>query len=126
MAIFTDLGKVQNNNNQLLDYSHDLDSNAINNAIINILTTKIGSVPGMPEFGSETAETVFANIDHITLDLIKTQIKSSLALWETRILVTNVVLKTVPEYNRLIANIDYKYTVKGLAVDGQIAVSLIK
>jgi len=124
MAIYTDLGAV--NNNALKDFSLNIDHHAINNSIKNILTTRIGSVPGMSEFGSEVAEMVFANIDHITLDLLKKQVMASLALWETRILVTNVSLKPIPEYNRLIANIDYKYTVTGLAVDSQISVSLIR
>jgi len=103
-----------------------VDADAINDSISNILTTSIGSVPGNPTFGSPTANVVFAGIDHITLDLIQNQIMTALAIWEKRILVTNVVMKVIPEYNRVIANIDYQYTVKGLAINEQIAVSLIK
>ena len=84
------------------------DVEAINNAIRNILTTSKGSLEGMPEFGSRLNELVFSQIDHITVDLLKNLIKEALDKWEDRIIITDIIVSSVPEYNRLIASISYR------------------
>jgi len=102
------------------------DAHAINNAIKNILFTKIGSMPGKPTFGSNLYKVTFNPLDHVTKSLIAEYIKEALKKWEKRIIVTGVVVKDVPEFNKAIATISYSYTDKGLEVDEQISVGLLQ
>lgn len=100
------------------------DVKAINNAIKNILFTRIGSVPGKPEFGSDLYKVLFNQMDHITHDQIEMYIKEALNIWEPRILVNSVDIEEVPEYNRLIATIYYEYRDKGLDLNDQLSINL--
>lgn len=97
---------------------------AINNSIRNILTTQKGSLEGMPEFGSRLNELVFSQIDHITVDLLKNLIQEALRQWEDRIIISDIVISSVPEYNRLIASISYRLKDDILNVDYSISVEL--
>lgn len=117
MALYTDYVEVDDTNT---------DAAAINNAIKNILFTPLGSLPGKPRFGSRLNEILFAPIDFTTKDLMQRFIFEALRDWEERIIVDNVTINDVPEYNRLIATIDYRYRDKGLDVNSQLSVSLIQ
>ena len=97
---------------------------AINNSIRNILTTQKGSLEGMPEFGSRLNELVFSQIDHITVDLLKNLIQEALRQWEERIIISDIVISSVPEYNRLIASISYRLKDDILNVGYSISVEL--
>ena len=97
---------------------------AINNSIRNILTTQKGSIEGMPEFGSRLNELVFSQIDHITIDLLKNLIQEALRQWEDRIIISDIVISSVPEYNRLIASISYRLKDDILNVGYSISVEL--
>jgi len=99
-----------------------IDTAAINNSIKNILLTKKGSLPGKPEFGSRIDEILFSQLDDITKDLMKRYIREALRRWEQRIIITNVLIKEVPEFNKLIATIQYRYRDAGLDVNEQISV----
>jgi len=100
MAVYTDLTTVEKTNKDEL---------AINNSIKNILLTRIGSVPGKPEFGSELMNIVFSTLDHITVSLLKNEIERALHKFEPRINIVKITVTEQPEYNRIIANIKYKY-----------------
>lgn len=102
------------------------DAAAINNSIKNILLTKKGSMPGKPTFGSNIDDVIFNQLDHITKSLLEDQILEALTQWEPRIIVTNVLVQDVPEYNKLIATIDYRYRDKGLDINEQISVGFIQ
>ena len=104
----------------------DIDNNieAINNSIRNILTTQKGSLEGMPEFGSRLNELVFSQIDHITVDLLKNLIQEALRQWEDRIIISDIVISSVPEYNRLIASISYRLKDDILNVGYSVSVEL--
>lgn len=117
MAIYTDYRKP----NQTVT-----DAAAINNAIKNILLTKKGSMPGKPTFGSDIDEVLFNQMDYITKNLLKNYIKEALYTWEKRIIVINVEIQEVPEFNKLIATINYTYRDKGLDINEQISVGLIQ
>lgn len=116
MALYTDYVEMN---------TTETDAKAINHAIRNILFTRIGSMPGKPTFGSNIHKVLFAPIDHITKNLMKRYIKEALAIWEDRIIVMDVTIEEVPEYNKLIANIEYKYRDAGLDVNAQISLSLL-
>lgn len=106
--------------------STSTDAAAINNSIKNILMTRRGSMPGKPTFGSNLDDVLFNQLDHITKSLLEDQILEALTQWEPRILVTNVLVQEVPEYNKLIATISYKYRDKGLDVNEQISVGFVQ
>ena len=78
----------------------------------------------MPEFGSRLNELVFSQIDHITIDLMKNLIQEALHQWEDRIIISDIVISSVPEYNRLIASISYRLKDDILNVDYSISVEL--
>ena len=86
----------------------DYDVNAINNAIKNILFTSVGSLPGKPDFGSRISELVFSQMDYITENMLKRLIVEALSKWETRIIIVNVELESVQEFNRILATITYR------------------
>lgn len=113
MALYTDYRKAN---------TTVTDASAINNAIKNILLTQKGSLPGKPEFGSRIAEVLFSQIDSITVGILKRHITEALARWEKRITVVDVAIEEVPEYNKIIATINYIYRDKGLDVNEQISV----
>jgi len=102
------------------------DAAAINNAIKNILLTRIGSLPGKPTFGSNISASLFNQIDHVTKGIIEKSVEEALAKWEPRIIVRNVTVTEVPEYNKLIATIDYQYRDKGLNINEQISVAFVE
>ena len=103
----------------------DEDVKAINNAIKNILLTNIGSLPGQPEFGSRLNELIFEPIDHITIKMLKQLIQEALYKWETRIQVLNIEIQEVPEYNKLIASIDYMFKDAELNKTGHVSLNLL-
>jgi len=101
------------------------DASAINDAIKNILLTRIGSVPGKPTFGSSINEVLFSQLDHITEDILITKVQDALAKWEPRILLDGVTVKAVPEFNKLVLTINYQYTDKGLNINESMSVALM-
>lgn len=117
MALYTDYRKAN---------TTVTDAAAINNAIKNILLTSKGSLPGKPEFGSRIAEVLFSQIDSITKGILKRHIMEALARWEKRIIVVDVAVEEVPEYNKIIATINYIYRDKGLDVNEQVSIGFTK
>jgi phage baseplate assembly protein W len=116
MTLYTDYTDVEN---------IETDASAINNAIKNIIFTPKGSLPGKPTFGSDLHKVLFAPLDDVTENTMKRFIKEALTKWESRIVVYNVKVESVPEYNKLIATIDYEYRDKGLDINEQISINLI-
>jgi len=100
------------------------DAQAINNSIRNILTTRRGSIPGKPRFGSDVYKVVFEIIDPMTEDMLKQFIFSALKEYEPRIFINYVQIKSIPEYNKVIANINYSYRDSGVLQNAQTAVNL--
>lgn len=89
--------------------TEDHDIEAINNSIRNILFTAIGTVPGKPDFGSNLNELVFSPMDATTIGMVKRVITESIRRWETRIVIDQVTITNVPEYNRVLADIVYHF-----------------
>ncbi len=87
--------------------SHDVD--AINQSIKNILLTRKGSLPGKPRFGSDLYKVIFEQMDHILISLTEDYIEEALSYLEQRIIIVKVEVKSIPEYNRLIASITYEF-----------------
>lgn len=89
-------------------YVTDLD--AVKNSIRNILLTPLGSVPGRPEFGSDIYKILFNQLDHLTESIAKNYIKEALDKFEDRIIIEEIQLKKVEEFNKLIIDIYFSYT----------------
>jgi len=104
----------------------NIDASAINNSITNILSTSYGSVPGMPTFGTRLNGVLFSQMDSLTISIIQDQIREALSVWEPRITVTDVIITAIPEFNKIVAVIDYNYIDKQLSMNEQISVSLVK
>jgi len=117
VALYTDFNDPMNT---------AVDASAINNAIKNILLTKVGSMPGKPTFGSNVSDVIFNQIDHITVNILQTLIEEALYKWEPRILVNDVQIREVPEFNKLVATLNYDYRDKGLQINEQISIAFIQ
>jgi len=102
------------------------DAAAINDAIKNILLTDIGSVPGNPTFGSNIAKTLFSQLDHITISILKTQISDALAKWENRIYINDVTVREIPEYNKVVIDISYQYADAALNINETVSVAFVQ
>lgn len=93
------------------------DADAINQAIENILLTRKGTVPGKPSFGSNIHRHLFSPLDHITVSLLKSDILEAIRDWEPRVLISDVNVDEVPEYNKIVVDLKYEYVDKGLIVE---------
>ena len=91
------------------DNQTDHDVDAIKNSIKNILMTRLGSLPGKPNFGSRLHLLVFEQLDHVTNQLAKRYVMESLARHEDRIKVLDVIASKDEAFNRLIINIVFSY-----------------
>lgn len=90
------------------------DTDAINDAIRNILMTPKGTLPGKPTFGSRIHELIFSQIDQLTIDLFRELVIEALQYWEERIVITAVDCSSDDANNTLIATITYYYYINGV------------
>jgi len=105
--------------------SVNINEKAINNSIKNIMMTRIGSLPGKPEFGSNVMNIVFELMDgNNTSDILKNSIMQALIKWEPRIDINYVNIKEIHEYNRIVANINYTYNILGANIDASTSILL--
>lgn len=116
--MYKDLTSVELNNT---------DIKAINNSIRNILLTRRGSVPGKPRFGSDLHTLIFSQLDSLTESVAKSMIFACLTEFEDRINITNINLKSVEEFNKLVITVDYKYKDNfNQSVDGSSTLSFVQ
>jgi len=95
---------VDINNNLKLDK----DYKAVENSVHNILSTRKGSVPGVPNFGSNLYSIVFNQLDPIIETTIKNEIVEALEYWEPRIDIKHINIIEDEDYNRLKVFIGYE------------------
>jgi phage baseplate assembly protein W len=79
----------------------DINYEAVENSIRNILLTPIGSLPSSPEFGSRLSSLLFSAMNSNIVDVVKGEITSSIEMWEKRVTVKFVDVQPHPEYNSL-------------------------
>lgn len=84
----------------------------IEEAITLILSTSFGERPMRPEFGCGIHDYVFASADATTAGLISYEVKRSLARWEPRVEVTDVII-SLDKANSGVLYIDIRYSIKG-------------
>lgn len=100
MAIYKDIQKVNKD-------VYDVD--AINQSLKNIILTRKGSVPGKPKFGSDIYKILFNPIDHITENILKRYIQEAIQEWEDRVQILEVIVEEIPEYNKVVSTLKYKF-----------------
>lgn len=66
------------------------DRSVLETSIINILLTRKGEMPGMPEFGSDFLNMVFEPLDDITEARIEKICRRDVAKWDDRVELRNV------------------------------------
>ena len=84
----------------------------IEEAITLILSTSFGERPMRPEFGCGIHDYVFASADATTAGLVSYEVRRSLARWEPRITVDDVIV-SLDNANSGVLYIDIRYSVKG-------------
>ena len=87
--------------------SPSVDEAAIKNSVYNILFTRIGEVPGLPDFGSRIYDFLFDLADHELLFMFRKEVEYVLKKWEPRIDIKSVDVKLDEDYNRVVCNIFY-------------------
>lgn len=85
------------------------DINAIKNSITNIISTRRGSIPGKPYFGSELHLVVFEQLDNVTTKMAERYVWEAISKFEDRIILENVNVIKNEEFNRIVIAIDFRY-----------------
>lgn len=84
----------------------------IEEAIRIILSTAFGERPMRPDFGCGIHDHVFASADATTAGLISYEVKRSLARWEPRITVNDVIV-SLDRASEATLYIDIHYSIRG-------------
>jgi len=80
---------------------------AILNSVHNIIFTKLGEVPGLPDFGSRIYDFLFELADDELQYMFEREIEYIITKWEPRITLKDVQINLDEDYNRVICNIEY-------------------
>lgn len=96
------------------------DEEAINNSVKNILLTRLGTMPGRPDFGSDLMSIPFEPNDASTREIIKNVVKQALDKWEPRVIFKTV--NVVSDKNNLRADIIFRYVDSQL--EGNVSVDI--
>lgn len=124
MAIYTDYSKlVYNSERGGAELVPITDVESINNSLKNIFTTKLGSVPGKPKFGSRIHSLVFSLMDIEIEIALRAIIKEEVLKFEPRINLTEISIKRIPEYNRVVINLTYNFIANSLKTTGSTAIA---
>ena len=97
--------------NRFAGYDIVGDEIAIRNSLLNIFTVQKGEVPGKPKFGNPLNLKIFDIFDFFNASLMRSQVKNIVSKYEPRVTVEDVSINELPEYNRIIINIDYSYVI---------------
>ena len=103
--VYSDINYKLNTFNK--DLKLDYDNAAIKNSIRNILTIRVGSLVGNPEFGCFVEDALFEISDIITFSLIEDMIESAIEKWEPRIKIKSVDVYANTDENQIIATMHY-------------------
>ena len=92
------------------------DLDAIKTSLRNILLTRLGERPFEPAFGSKVYDSLFEQIDFITLDAIASSVIDAITLWEPRVQILSVDPIAAPDENEV--EVVIVFNVIGQAVQG--------
>jgi len=91
--------------------------NAIARSVRNLIMTVPGDKPFQPEVGSRVTEMLFENMDKLTANLIRSEIRNTLLNYEQRINVREVLCE--PDYDNNEYNVTINYIIVGIDADEQ-------
>ena len=93
------------------------DAQAIARSVRNIVFTVPGDKFFNEDFGSRVSEVLFENIDNISANLIKQEIKQSITAYEPRVILLSVEVN--PEFDNNEFNVKITYKIVGADVPPQ-------
>jgi len=98
---FIDLSLSLVNNPTTKDIGTVKDLDAIKTSLRNILLTRLGERPFEPRFGSRVYDSLFEQVDFITLDALASSVIEAITLWEPRVQLTKVDPVARPDENEV-------------------------
>lgn len=105
MAIYKDFPLTIKGNSEPI-----VDKAAVKQALLNIINTRKGSVPGKPTFGCSLDSYVFEQLDSTSKSLLVGDLNASLTEFEPRISVEDISIDFQEAYNRVDIEVQYSYT----------------
>ena len=72
-------------------FAMETDVALINDSIQVLLSTKKGSMPMMPSFGSSAQDLLFEAVNDVTQSLVASAIQADINLWEPRVTVNSIM-----------------------------------
>ena len=96
------------NRDVLVGYNNSYDMEAIRNSLRNIFLVQKNTVPGKPWFGNPLETDVFDLFDTTTEATIEAAIRSEVDKFDPRVYVINVTVDLMPEFNRIIVQLDFE------------------
>ena len=91
--------------------------NAIARSVRNLILTVPGEKPFQPAIGSRVTEMLFENMDKVTANAIRSEIKNTLNNFEPRISLKEVLVE--PDFDNNEYNVTINYIIVGIDVDTQ-------
>ena len=91
--------------------------NAIARSVRNLILTVPGEKPFQPAIGSRVTEMLFENMDNVTANAIRSEIKNTLNNFEPRISLKEVLVE--PDFDNNEYNVTINYIIVGIDVDTQ-------
>ena len=91
--------------------------NAIARSVRNLILTIPGEKPFEPDIGSRVSDMLFENMDQITANAIRGEIKNTLVNNEPRISLKEVMVK--PDFDNNTYDVTINYIIVGIDVDVQ-------
>ena len=91
--------------------------NAIARSVRNLILTIPGDKPFQPEIGSRVSDMLFENMDKITANAIRSEIRNTLNNYEPRISLKEVTVE--PDFDNNEYNVTINYIIVGIDVDQQ-------
>tara|TARA_R100000231_G_C5249030_1_gene142153 strand:- start:214 stop:615 length:402 start_codon:yes stop_codon:yes gene_type:complete len=93
------------------------DSSAIARSIRNIVFTQPGEKFFQPDFGSRISESLFENIDDVSADVIRDEIRNSIKNFEPRVNLLSVIVRPNFDFNEI--NVTIEYEIIGIDIPPQ-------
>ena len=92
-------------------------SSAIARSIRNIVFTQPGEKFFQPDFGSRISESLFENIDDVSADVIRDEIRNSIKNFEPRVNLLSVIVRPNFDFNEM--NVTIEYEIIGIDIPPQ-------
>ena len=107
MAVYSDISLSFSKHPETNDIGKITDVNDITNSMRNILTTRLGERPFMPDYGSKIFDSLFELVDFISLDQAAASAREALEFWEPRVEILNVIPESNPDQNEIQLTIEF-------------------